>query len=112
VWLPCPEAHALWTQLGEWTVIVYPGRRGHSLTGMTDAQWKEVGTIVQRMHQAPATARRLCVPAQETFDPTGYAPMVRPLRPKHLHAHTVAVKRYVRLCASCGNHQSTILHTQ
>jgi spectinomycin phosphotransferase len=36
---------ALWTQLGEWTVILYPWINGESsLTGMTNIQWKEVGS--------------------------------------------------------------------
>src|SRR6266702_6280014 len=43
---PVPtRSGALWTKLVDWTVIVYPWISGDSsLTGMTDAQWKEVGT--------------------------------------------------------------------
>src|SRR5205085_12067006 len=37
---------ALWTVLSEWTVIAYPFIDGDtSWTGMTNEQWKEVGTI-------------------------------------------------------------------
>src|SRR6266571_915114 len=50
---PVPtRSGALWTQLEEWTVIVYPFIDGDtSWTGMTNEQWKEVGTIFQQIHQ-------------------------------------------------------------
>src|SRR5579872_6271247 len=50
---PIPgRSGTLWTQLEDWTVIVYPWISGDtSLTGMTDEQWKEVGTIFQQIHQ-------------------------------------------------------------
>src|SRR6266566_3294855 len=50
---PIPtKSGALWTKLVDWTVIVYPWISGDtSLTGMTDEQWKEVGTIFKRIHQ-------------------------------------------------------------
>ncbi len=55
----------LWTQLEEWAVLVYPFIDGDtSWTGMTDEQWKEVGTIFQRIHQVEAAAFRLAVPAK------------------------------------------------
>src|SRR2546423_1472879 len=50
---PIPTSSgALWTVLSDWTVIVYPWICGEtSLTRMTDEQWKQVGTIFQRIHQ-------------------------------------------------------------
>src|SRR5947209_17373356 len=56
---PIPtRSGALWTVLSDWTVIVYPFIEGDSsLTGMTDEQWKQVGTIFQRMHQVMLPAR-------------------------------------------------------
>src|SRR5258706_9755088 len=50
---PIPtRSSALWTRLSDWTVIVYPWISGESsLTGMTNEQWKQVGTIFQRIHQ-------------------------------------------------------------
>src|SRR5258706_16404173 len=49
---------ALWTVLSDWTVIVYPWISGDSsLTGMTDEQWKQVGTIFQRIHQVMLPSR-------------------------------------------------------
>lgn len=50
---PVPTSSGtLWPQLGEWTVILYPWIDGEcSLTGMTNDQWQEVGSIFQRIHQ-------------------------------------------------------------
>ena len=50
---PIPtRSGALWTKIGDWTAIVYPFIDGDtSLTGMTDAQWKEVGTTFKQIHQ-------------------------------------------------------------
>src|SRR5258706_16185393 len=51
------KSHALWTKLVDWTVIVYPFIDGDtSLTGMTNEQWKEVGTIFQQIHQTAVPA--------------------------------------------------------
>src|SRR5439155_13114222 len=50
---PIPtKSGALWTKVEEWTAIVYPFIEGDtSLTGMTDEQWREVGTTFKRIHQ-------------------------------------------------------------
>src|SRR5579859_686509 len=50
---PIPtKTNSLWTKLADWTVIIYPFLEGDtSWTGMTDEQWKEVGTIFQQIHQ-------------------------------------------------------------
>ncbi|MBO0791878.1 MAG: aminoglycoside phosphotransferase family protein, partial [Ktedonobacteraceae bacterium] len=50
---PVPTTNgALWTQFEEWTMILYPWIDGEcSLTGVTHAQWKEVGSTFQRIHQ-------------------------------------------------------------
>src|SRR5258707_15368141 len=50
---PIPtRSRALWARLSDLTVIVYPWISGESsLTGMTNEQWKQVGTIFQLIHQ-------------------------------------------------------------
>jgi spectinomycin phosphotransferase len=103
--------HALWTQLGEWTVIVYPWISGDSsVTGMTLAQWQEVGTIVQRIHQVRLPPAGFFSLRQETFDPTGYARWVHTFETQHLHARHGGSGAARALCASWVAHQSTI-HT-
>jgi spectinomycin phosphotransferase len=109
---PVPtKRHALWTQLGEWTVIVYPWISGDSsVTGMTPAQWQEVGTIFQRIHQVRLPPAGFSALRQETFDPTGYARWVRTFETQHLQQRLGGSGAVRALCASWVAHQSTI-HT-
>src|SRR5690348_14449785 len=71
---PLPTASgSLWTRLAEWTVIVYPFIEGDtSLTGMTDAQWRETGSVFRRIHQAQLPPDGFPSVRQERFDPTEY----------------------------------------
>ena len=57
---PLPtRSGALWATLGEWTLIVYPFIDGDSsLTGMTNEQWQELGSIFKHIHHLGATGRR------------------------------------------------------
>jgi len=101
---------ALWTVLSEWTVIVYPWISGESsLTGMTDEQWKQVGTIFQRIHQVMLPSRGFESLRKETFDPRQYTRWVRAFETQHAHTEGGdAVERALR--SSWVAHQSTI-HT-
>src|SRR5947209_11682901 len=76
---PVPSrSGALWSVLSDWTVIVYPWICGDSsLTGMTDEQWKQVGTIFQRIHQVMLPPVGFESLRKETFDPTEYTRWVR-----------------------------------
>ena len=84
---PIPTRNsALWTQLSDWTVIVYPWISGESsLTGMTDEQWKQVGTIFQRIHQVMLPPGGFASLRKETFDPTEYVRWVRAFETQHGH---------------------------
>ena len=108
---PIPtRSSALWTQISDWTVIVYPWISGESsLTGMTDEQWKQVGTIFQRIHQVMLPPVGFESLRRETFDPTEYARWVRAFEGQHAHAEgRSASERALR--SSWVAHQSTI-HT-
>ncbi|HLL78938.1 MAG TPA: aminoglycoside phosphotransferase family protein [Ktedonobacteraceae bacterium] len=72
---PIPtRSGALWTRLGNWTVNVYPFIEGNtSLTGMTDEQWREVGSIFRQIHQVALPPLGFETLYKETFDPTEYA---------------------------------------
>jgi len=85
---PVPtRSGALWTKFVEWTVIVYPFIDGDSsLTGMTNEQWKEVGTIFKRIHQVMLPPFGFESLRKETFDPTEYARWVRTFEAQHLHS--------------------------
>ncbi len=101
---------ALWTVLSDWTVIVYQWISGESsLTGMTDEQWKQVGTIFQRIYQVMLPPVGFASLRKETFDPTEYTRWVRAFETQHAHAEGGgAVERALR--TSWVAHQSTI-HT-
>ncbi|HEY6286510.1 MAG TPA: aminoglycoside phosphotransferase family protein [Ktedonobacteraceae bacterium] len=102
---------ALWTRVEEWTVIVYPFIDGDtSWTGMTDEQWKELGTIFQRIHQVQLSPEGFESLRKETFDPTEYARWVRSFETQH--AQTLgegsASERALR---SCWMAQWPTIHT-
>lgn len=108
---PIPSrSGALWNQLEDWTVIVYPWISGDtSLTGMTDEQWKEVGTIFQQIHQIVLPPEGFESLRKETFDPTEYTRWVRAFETQQAHVEGQgAVERALR--ASWVAHQPTI-HT-
>jgi spectinomycin phosphotransferase len=78
---------ALWTVLSEWTVIVYPWISGDSsLTGMTDEQWKQVGTIFKQIHQVMLPPGGFESLRKETFDPREYIQWVRAFEAQQVHA--------------------------
>src|SRR2546421_5746074 len=109
---PIPtRSGALWTKLVDWTLIVYPFIDGDtSLTGMTNEQWKEVGTIFQRIHQVMLAPFGLETLRTETFDPTEYARWARTFEAQHLHSRHDGSGSSRALRADWVAHQSTI-HT-
>jgi len=109
---PVPtRSGTLWTQLEEWTVIVYPFIDGEtSWTGMTNEQWKEVGTIFQQIHQVMLPPEGFESLRKETFDPTEYARWVRAFEIQHLHSRYGGSVSERALRADWRAHQSTI-HT-
>ena len=109
---PIPtKSNALWTKLVDWTVIVYPFIDGDtSLTGMTNEQWKEVGTIFKRIHQVRLPPEGFESLRKETFDPTAYARWVRAFETQHLQSQHDGSESSRTLRAAWVAHQSTI-HT-
>lgn len=105
--LPTRE-NALWARLGSWTVVVYSFIDGDtSWTGMTDEQWKEVGSIFRRIHQVVVPARGFETLRKETFDPAEYAQQVGAFEARYICVeHGDAPAR--ALCSSWRAHQSTI----
>jgi spectinomycin phosphotransferase len=107
---PLPtKSNALWTRVEDWTVILYPFLDGDtSWTGMTDEQWKEVGTIFKRIHQVILPPFGFESLRKETFDATEYARRVRAFDAQcaQMPAGGSASKRALR--SSWMEHQSTI----
>ncbi len=109
---PVPtRSGGLWTRLEDWNVIVYPFIDGDtSWTGMTDEQWKEVGTIFQRIHQVVLPPFGFESLRKETFDPTEYARWVRAFETQHAQPLGGGSASERALRSSWMAHQSTI-HT-
>ena len=102
---------SLWTQLAEWTVMVYPFLDGDtSLTGMTDEQWKETGSIFRRIHQVQLPPDGFPSVRRESFDPTEYIRWVRAFETQRLQALHGGDGPARNLRAAWVAHQSTI-HT-
>ena len=92
-------------------MIVYPFIDGDtSLTGMTNEQWKEVGTIFQQIHQVMLPPFGFESLRKETFDPTEYARWVRTFEAQHLHSRHDGSASWRALRADWVAHESTI-HT-
>lgn len=98
----------LWTRLDQWTVIVYPFVQGDtSLTGMTSAQWAQVGAIFHQIHITPLLGDTVESLKRETFDPTEYIRWTENFETQHLiQPHPGLAER--ALCASWLSHSSRI----
>jgi spectinomycin phosphotransferase len=109
---PVPtRSGALWTKLEDWTVIVYPFFEGvSSLTGMTNEQWKEVGSIFKQIHSVSLQPDNFPALQKETFDPAEYARWVRTFESQHLHSQHGGSDAARAFRASWVAHQSAI-HT-
>ena len=86
---PVPtKSNALWSRAGDWTVIVYPFIDGDaSLTGMTDGQWKETGTVFKRIHQVRLPPFGFESMRRETFDAAAYARWVHSFEAQYALEH-------------------------
>lgn len=101
---------ALWTELGNWTVILYPWISGEcSLTGITDVQWKKVGSIFQHIHQVRLPPLGFESLRKEGFDLTEYTRWIHTFETQQMQADSVSASQRA-LCASWKAHQPTI-HT-
>ena len=101
---------ALWTFLAEWTVIVYPWISGDSrLTGMTDEQWKQVGTIFKHIHRVMLLPGGFESLRKETFDPREYIQWVRAFEAQQVHASGGDVAQ--RALRSCWVAYQSTIHT-
>jgi spectinomycin phosphotransferase len=109
---PVPTSSgALWTKVEEWTVILYPFIDGETnWTGMTDEQWKEVGTIFQQIHQVRLPSFGFESLRKETFDPTEYVRWVCAFETQHAQARGPESESSCTLRSCWMAHQPTI-HT-
>lgn len=109
---PVPTRNStLWTQLGAWTVILYPWINGEcSLTGVTSAQWKEVGSILQRIHQVGLPPVGFEFLRKERFDPTEYIRWIHTFETQHMQEISSASASQ-RAFRSCWKAHLPTIHT-
>lgn len=109
---PIPTKHnTLWTKLADWTVIVYPFLDGDtSWTGMTDEEWKAVGTSFQRIHGVALPPFGFESLRKETFDPTEYAQWIDTIETQHIHLREGMSVSERTLTSSWIEHQP-VIHT-
>ncbi|MEO8285446.1 MAG: aminoglycoside phosphotransferase family protein [Chloroflexota bacterium] len=72
---PLPtKKNTLWTQVGEWAVIVYPfidGKTGWR-PALNEGQWKATGAALKEIHSVSLPPGGMGSLRKEAFDPTGY----------------------------------------
>ncbi len=107
---PLPtKKNTLWTQLGDWTMIVYPFHAGEtSWEGMTDEQWRTTGAIFKQLHSVTLPPSGFESLRKETFDPMNYTSWVRNFETQlaHVRDNGSAAERTLR--SSWVTHQSKI----
>ena len=100
---------ALWAKVEEWTITVYPFIDGDtSWTGMTNEQWKEVGSIFQQIHQIILPPQGFESLRRETFDPSEYTRWVHTFETQHLHLQHSGSEASRALRGDWLTHQATI----
>jgi spectinomycin phosphotransferase len=109
---PLPtNRNTLWSQVGDWTVIMYPfidGETGSHL-GMTDENWKEVGTIVKQIHRVILPPSGFGSLRKETFQPTEYVRWVRAFETQQ--TGSLAGSRVEHALRSCWMEHQPAIHT-
>lgn len=109
---PLPtRSGTLWTHLEQWVVTLYPFIKGEtSWAGMTDDQWRRVGSTFKRIHQTVVPRYGFESLRQETFDPTEYAQQVHTVESELIHSRGGRSASEHALRASWMAHQ-TVIHT-
>ena len=107
---PLPvKSGALWTKLADWTVVLYPFIEGDSSKlGMTNEQWRELGSIFKRIHQTPVPAVGFESLRKETFDVSEYIQWIHDFETQYLHLEHRGSGSERALRADWLAHQSTI----
>ena len=101
--------HTLWTEIDDWTVMVYPFLVGAtSWEGMTDAEWEETGYIFRQIHQISLPPTGFPLLRKETFDPSGYAQWILKYETQYLPQSSRASASWDALCSSWALHRPTI----
>lgn len=101
--------NSLWTQLENWTVIVYPFIDGDSSWGgMTKVHWERAGNIFNKIHNTIFEPDILDLLREETFNVTKYVDWIQNFEVQHIQRE-VKENTYKRvLCSVWLMNQSKI----
>ena len=101
------KKETLWTEAGEWKVILYPFIKGDTRwTGMADNQWQELGEIFKQIHHVnPPPIKSL---RRENFNPAQYVQWVRDFAANLIHTQQNASESIQKVCAAWNAHRSAI----
>ena len=107
---PLPtRSSSLWAKLGDWTLIIYPWISGDSsFTGMTNEQWRELGSIFKQIHQIKIPAEGFESLRKETFDAAEYVRWMHTFETEYLHSRHGESASQRSLRAYWLAHQTTI----
>jgi spectinomycin phosphotransferase len=109
---PLPtQQQALWTQLENWRIMLYPFIDGETnwQPGLNDEQWRAVGAAFKQIHGATLPPEGFPSLRTERFDPSEYSRWIESFEAQQLASHyDCSVERDLRACWI--EHQSTI-HT-
>ena len=77
----------LWTQVGEWTLILYPFIEGASgwEPPMTADQWQALGAAISQIHHCQIPPHRLPSLRRERFDPALYASQIQMIETHYIY---------------------------
>jgi spectinomycin phosphotransferase len=84
---PLPtRMNALWTQVKDWSVSLYPFIDGESGWNppMTDDQWRVTGTVLHHIHQTSLPPEGFASLRREAFDPTEYRRWINDFESQHV----------------------------
>jgi spectinomycin phosphotransferase len=103
------KSGGLWTKIVDWTMVLYPFINGDSnFTGMTNEQWRELGSIFKKIHEVPVPAERFESLRKETFDAAEYAQSIHTFETQHLHSRHSGSVSEGAFRADWLAHQATI----
>ena len=107
---PLPtRSGALWAKFADWTAILYPWISGDtSFTGMTNEQWRELGSIFSQIHHVTVPSEGFESLRKETFDVAEYARWIHAFETQHLHSRSAASASQRALLADWLANQAVI----
>ena len=101
--------NSLWTQLENWTVIVYPFIDGDSSwSGMKEVHWERVGNTFNKVHNTIFEPDILDLLKKETFNVTKYVERIRDFEVQHIQKQIIENTPEQVLCSVWLMNQSKI----